>query len=104
MILDPHGREFYRVTITTVPQVTAWEASFDDGTTWTAGAADTRVPPTANTWEWLVAGELRDNTDLAPGVLAGVITRSMSPKIRCVDTPEVIVRHQDVPPINYKQA
>lgn len=104
MKLDPYGREFYRVTITTSPQLTSWEASFDGGTTWTAGATDSRTAPVANTWEWLVAGELVDNSDLAPGELAGVITRTMKPKIRAVDSPERIVRHQDTPEITYKAA
>lgn len=104
MKLDPHGREFYRPTITTDPQLTVWEASFDGGTTWTVGAPDSRDVPVANTWEWLVAGELVDNSDLASGELAGVITRTMKPLIRAADSPEIVVRHQDTPQIDYKAA
>lgn len=104
MKLDPRGREFYRVTITTSPQLTVWEASFDGGTTWTTGDTDSRAVPTANTWEWLVAGELVDNSDLSPGALAGVITRTMKPIIRAADSPEILVRHQDTPQIDYKAA
>lgn len=104
MKLNPYGREFYRVTITTTPQLTNWEASFDGGLTWTAGATDSRTPPTANTWEWLVSGHLCDNSDLGVGVLAGVIEHTMHPLIRAVDAPEVIVREQDTPEIQYKAA
>lgn len=104
MKLGPYGRDFYRVTATTDPQVTVWEASFDGGTTWVAGAPDTTTPPTANTWEWLVAGEHVDNSDLAPGELAGVITRSMKPEIRGIDFPVILNHHQEVPQIDYKTA
>lgn len=104
MKLNPYGRELYRVTITTSPQLTSWEASFDGGTTWTVGADDSRPAPEANTWEWLVAGHLCDNSDLGPGELAGVITRTMRPLIRGIDSPEVIVRSEETPEIRYKAA
>lgn len=94
--LDAHGRENYRVIITTTPQLTNWEASFDGGDTWIAGTPDTRTPPTANTWQWLLAGERADPT----GAVA-VITASFTPHVRAVDNPEVIARRKDVPPIEY---
>lgn len=100
MQLTAHGRKYYRVTAVTVPQLTDWEASFDGGATWHLGAVDSRATPEANTWEWLVAGELADPTDAV-----AVITSSLIPDIRAVDSPEIVAPGRDeIPPIDYQPA
>ena len=48
--LDAHGREFYRVTITTSPQLTNWEASFDDGATWYP-LSEAAYPDSMKAWD-----------------------------------------------------
>ena len=93
MDLDSHGREFYTVEIVTTPQLTGWEASFDDGATWVAGAVH---PTLANTWRWLLAGE-----NAAVGTAVAVVTSSFRPHIRATDNPEIVVRRKDAPRINY---
>lgn len=89
MKLDRYGRDNYEVTITTNPEVTAWEASFDSGLTWWTG---TPHPNVADVWVWLVAGP---KVDQGPAV--AVITRRMRPKVRAVENPLIVVL--DAPPI-----
>ena len=90
MDLSPHGREPYKVTLTTVPAITAWEASFDGGVTWVAG---TPVTGTPNQYAWLVAGP---SAPPAPGgtSLAATLVRGANPVlVRGTDTPSLIVRN-----------
>lgn len=97
MKLSEHGREFYTATITSSPAVTgAWEATFDDGTTWHEGEEH---PTLADTWRWLLAGASADPT----GAVA-VINRSLQPTLRAVDSPEIVARRADTPTVNYNAA
>lgn len=104
MKLPSTGREYYALEITTSPAVAAWEASFDGGATWVAGALDL----VGNLWRWLVAGPDFDPSE--PGVVEAdytIVTAETStccqatcsertphrhPFVRAIDTPEVIVR------------
>lgn len=89
MRLDRHGREYYKPGVTTDPAVdpTDWEASFDGGETWVAAIDD------GGQAAWLVAGP-----DAAAGTAVAVITRSVTPKVRLLDNPEIVVR--DAPGIS----
>src|SRR5688572_16374864 len=81
------GREYYRVRITTEPQLTSWEISFDKGLTWHAMAWDNDN----NLSTILVAGPgfVANQGDTTP---FAVVPASVVPYIRAVDNPEVIVR------------
>ena len=84
MNLDRHGREYYKLTITTDPATTPteWEASFDGGSTW-VGATD--VDGDAS---WLVEGP-----DAPPPVVGKVLAPGpVHPRVRLIEDPEVIVR------------
>lgn len=83
MHLPPNGREFYALTITTVPAVgaTAWSASFDDGVTW--HVAEDQGGKSA----WLVAGP-----DVAQGTAVAVISADTQPYVRLTDNPAIVVR------------
>lgn len=97
MKLDPQGREFYTLTITTSPTaVGGWEASFDNGATWHAGEEHDTLD---DTWQWLVAG-----AGVAQGSAVAVISGHVQPKVRLTDNPEIVVRHRDVPTIRYGTA
>lgn len=89
MKLDRNARDNYEVTITTNPEVTGWEASFDGGTTWAAGTVH---PVTADTWVWLVAGP-----NVTQDTAVAVITRRLTPKVRAIENPLIVV--YDAPPI-----
>lgn len=83
MKLDPQAREFYRLKITTDPVSLpeAWEASFNEGLNYY---------PAANLsgWSvWLLAGP-----DVALGAAVAVITHAITPKVRLIANPEVVVR------------
>ena len=88
MYLKKLAREFYNLSIATVPAVTGWEASFDGGATWVAGET------IGDTVRWLVAGAAAD-----PGT-ATVLTTSVQPLLRVTDNPEIVVR--DAPTIYIK--
>lgn len=81
MIIHRHSREFYRLEIVTEPAVTGWEASFDGGTTWDASTVVDGFPA------WLVAG-----TAAAVGTAVAVLADSVTPLLRVIDTPEIVVR------------
>ena len=83
MILDRAAREFYALEISTTPDVAAWEASFDDGTTWVPST----TVGTDGYYRWLVAGP-----DVAPGEGATVLAASVVPIVRAIDSPEIIPR------------
>jgi hypothetical protein len=85
MNLRRNAREFYTLEITTEPEVTSWDASFDNGSTWDAGTPATLDG--ADVHRWLVAGD-----DADAGTAVAVLTTSVRPLIRATDTPEVIVR------------
>lgn len=89
MILSRFARRYYRVTVTTDPQVTDWEASFDNGATWVAG---TPIVGVDNGYQWLVAGP-----DVDLGAAVAVISANVTPLLRDVDTAEVLV--EDAPRI-----
>jgi hypothetical protein len=91
MHLRPDAREWYALEITTTPAVTAWEASFDNGTTW---AASTAVG-TDGFSRWLVAGPNADPT----GAKVLPLGRTV-PLVRATQNPEVIVR--DAPRIDVR--
>lgn len=82
MNLDRLAREYYRVAVTTDPVSTStdWAATFDGGATW-VDAVDVDGDSA-----WLVAGPDADPDD------AVVITASMTPRLRMVDNPEIVVR------------
>lgn len=85
MRLDRNAREFYTLTIATTPAVTSWDASFDNGATWTTG---TPVPGQADTFRWLIAGPAA-----TIGSAVAVITGwSIVPKVRATANPELVVR------------
>lgn len=85
MFLPPTGSEYYDQTIITVPQLTNWEASFDDGTTWIPAVTD----PNDNThYRWLLKGP---NCPQADGS-ATLISAETQPLIRAIGNPEVIIR------------
>lgn len=89
MNLSRYARLYYKVAVTTDPQVTDWEASFDNGQTWVAG---TPVEGVANGFQWLVAGP---NAEV--GTAVAVIMSSVTPLLRDVDTTEILV--EDAPRI-----
>jgi hypothetical protein len=81
------GREYYRVEITTDPQITQWEISLDHGVTWVAMEYDN----VTNFCSRLVRGP----DFVAPGGdtnVSSLVAASVTPYIRAVDNPEVIVR------------
>lgn len=82
MNLARDGQEFARWTITTKDGLTAFEVEFDGTNTW--------HPATYNdgTARLLVCGPGRTPTDGAVPLTSG--THSI--RIRCIDTPEVVVR------------
>lgn len=83
MNLNRRAREFYALEITTVPPVAGpWEASFDRGATWEVATDVDGVP------SWLVAGP-----DAAPGEAVHVVTTAVTPLVRAVENPEVVVRN-----------
>ena len=83
MILDRAAREYYALEISTTPDVAAWEASFDDGTTWVPST----TVGTDGFYRWLVAGP-----DVAPGEGATILAASVVPIVRATDSPEIIPR------------
>ena len=89
MHLRPDAREWYALEITTTPTVTAWQASFDGGTTW---ASSTAVG-TDGYSRWLVAGPNADPT----GATVLALGRTV-PLVRATENPEVVVRK--APPID----
>ena len=87
MMLNRTAKEFYTLEITTYPPVTAWEASFDGGTTWTAG-----LDTGDGAFQWLVAGPSADTS----GAIA-LSSKKTSPLVRSATSSEVVVR--DAPTI-----
>ena len=84
MRLYRQGREFYTLVITTTPPLGGgWEASFDAGATWTAGAA------AGDGWRWLVRGPACPDDPAYPST---PIPRTLYPLVRAVDHPELVVR------------
>lgn len=82
MKLSRYGRENLKMTITTDPPLTDWEASFDGGVTWVAG-----TPEDDQTW-WLLAGP-----DVEQETAVAVLSRGSHPvMVRAIDDPEIIVR------------
>lgn len=81
------GREYYRVEITTEPPINNWEISFDQGLTWVAMEYDN----VTNFCSRLVSGPgfVPPNGDTTE---SSIIATSVTPYIRAVDNPEVIVR------------
>ncbi len=88
MRLEPAGREFYKLDITTEPAVTAWEASFDGGTTWQPST------DVGGLSAWLIAGP---GAEVGTAVHVAPLGRTV-PTLRAVDNPEIIIR--DGPPID----
>ena len=86
MRLHPDAREWYQLQIDTLPAITGWEASFDGGTTWAAGAAGTAGDGTEVT-RWLVAGP-----DADPGSATVLTASTTAPLIRAAANPEIVVR------------
>jgi hypothetical protein len=83
MKLTRIGREYLTVAISTEPEVTGWEASFDGGTTWTAGEQ------VGGDWRWLVAGP-----DVVQDPVVGqvVVSETTTVVLRAIDNPEVLIR------------
>lgn len=86
MRLSPRGADDYVLTITTIPVMSGWEASFDGGASWVAGTPDV-VDPT--TYRWLMVGPLVDPVPVAPHT---VLTIDVEPLVRAIDNPKIIVR------------
>lgn len=91
MNLNRHAREYYDIQPVTEPPLTAWEASFDNGTTWVAGTALSGED--AGWFRWLVAGPSAD-----PGAAVVLPSGPLRPLARAVDNPEIVVR--SLPDIN----
>lgn len=89
MNLRPEAREFYILQITTDPQVTAWEASFDGEETWVDGEA---VVGSDDTFRWLVSGPDFDPTGQVVADSAELPLATTVPIVRASDDPEVIYR------------
>lgn len=85
MKIHRHGREHYDVQPVTDPPLSAWEASFDRGTSWVAGTALTGAD--AGWFRWLVAGPSAD-----PGTAVVLPVGTHAPLARAVDTTEIVVR------------
>jgi len=81
MRLYAQAREYYTLEIDTVPPVTGWEASFDDGATYYDGEF-----VGGTTYRWLVAGPGVD-----PGDAVAIITKNTEVMVRAASDPEVIV-------------
>jgi hypothetical protein len=91
MNLSRHAREYYQLEIVTEPDVPGgWEASFDQGETWVNGSAAT-VGGGVPVIRWLLAGPEADLTNAVP------IVGDITPLVRAVDVPELLVRK--APPI-----
>lgn len=90
MNLNRFGREFYVQEITTAPEVTSWDASFDDGETWTTGEA---VDGETDQWRWLVRGPDFDEDAHPPAdsALVDPTGELLEPLLRATDNPEVVV-------------
>ena len=90
MKLARHARKFYRLELTTDPPVaaSAWEASFDDGATWDQATV------IDGTSAWLVAGP-----DADPGTAVAVLTESVTPLLRAIDSPEILDGEGEAPKI-----
>lgn len=86
MNLRPEAREFYILQISTAPQVTAWQASFD-GEEWVdcEQVGD-------DTFRWLVNGPEFDPVGQADADSAALPLGSLTPIVRASDDPEVIYR------------
>jgi hypothetical protein len=87
MKLPRAGREYYRLQIITVPQINAWDASFDNGSTWVTGTYDN----VAAQMTWLVRGPLY----VPPGgdvAVSSLISADCKPLVRATSNPEVIIR------------
>lgn len=89
MNLRPEAREFYVIEIPTDPQLTVWEASFDNEATWVDGEA---VPATDNWFRWLVSGPDFDPTGQVVADSEELTLGSTVPIVRASDDPEVIYR------------
>lgn len=84
MRLNRYGREVYAVAVTLNPTASGtWEASFDGGTTWTAGTDQGN-----GSFGWLVAGPSNDGTG---AVFKFSAQLSVSPLLRLVVGSEEIV-------------
>lgn len=89
MNLRPEAREFYVLQITTAPQISGWQASFDAEATWVAAEL---VADTTDTFRWLVSGPDFDPTGQAVAASASLALGSTIPIVRAADNPEVIYR------------
>lgn len=83
MILPRYARRFYKLVVDADDPDPTWEASFDNGATWVTGEPFTD-PDEGAAWRWLVAGP-----DADPGLAVAVITASVTPKLRDVDSTEI---------------
>lgn len=101
MNLRSEAREFYTIQITTDPQVTAWQASFDSKATWFDGEL---VDGTTDVFRWLVRGPDFDATGQVVATSAPLVAGTVKPIIRASDDPEVIWRSSadKVPTISVK--
>ena len=86
MDLHSAAREFYDLGITTDPAVSGgWELSVDAGATWVAGEAVTGGA------RWLVRGP-SFTPDVGDVTVSTLVSASVQPLVRVVDTPETVVR------------
>lgn len=88
MNLSRYGREHYDIKLVTDPQVSAMEASFDDGMSWVAG--DALTGEDAGWFRWLVSGPSAEPESPVDAVVLSV--GKHTPIGRATDNPEVIVR------------
>lgn len=89
--LNRHAREPYDQYLETTPPVVAWEASFDQGTTWHAA---TSLAPTEPGWyRWLIAGARADQGTAVAQLSVG----DHQPLVRAIANPDIVVR--EVEPI-----
>lgn len=93
MKLNTQGREYFGLDLTTSPatQPTDWEASFDEGATW--HTAIDLFRDGVHWSAWLVQGVNAPTPYPVPA--PSTLTHSVTPRVRLINNPEVIVRDMD---------
>lgn len=93
MNLPRQARKWYSLAISTTPEITSWDASFDGGETWVAGESAT--VDEVDVTRWLVAGDLAPTDDEQE--VAATLTRTVHPRVRGISAPEIEI--EDAPKI-----
>lgn len=72
--------------------VTGWQASFDGGTTWTTSVAHPDLPTAP---AWLIRGPGHPGTGDSTPSTGILVSRSVRPLVRLLDTPETDIEPTD---------